>query len=114
MHGFPHIRGSFGDGNTSTAENPTYTYTTAGTFTVTLTVTDDNGASDSDTSSASINVATNNLPVADPNGPYGGTVGTTLTFDGTGSTDSDGSIVAHIQSARRVCAWTPNCSSPFT
>ena len=36
----------FGDGTTSTEQNPTHTYSAAGEYTVTLTVTDDTGASD--------------------------------------------------------------------
>ncbi len=34
-------------------------------------------------------------PVADPNGPYTGTVGSPVSFDGTGSFDPDGTIVAY-------------------
>jgi len=36
----------FGDGNGSTAQNPSHSYAAAGTYTVSLTVTDDDGASD--------------------------------------------------------------------
>ena len=36
----------FGDGNTSTLQNPTHIYTTGGTFSVTLTVTDSEGFTD--------------------------------------------------------------------
>ncbi|MCK4444277.1 MAG: PKD domain-containing protein, partial [Thermoplasmata archaeon] len=39
----------FGDGHTSTEQNPTHTYTDPGTFTVTLTVTDDDLGEGSDT-----------------------------------------------------------------
>ena len=45
---------NFGDGGTSTAQNPSHTYGAAGTYTVTLTVTDDDGASA--TASASVTV----------------------------------------------------------
>jgi len=34
-------------------------------------------------------------PVADPNGPYTGTVGSPVTFDGSGSSDIDGTIVTY-------------------
>jgi hypothetical protein len=36
------------------------------------------------------------LPVADPNGPYTGTVGVPVAFDGSGSLDPDGTIISYI------------------
>ena len=40
---------NFGDGNTSTAQNPSHTYSTGGSYTVTLKVTDNEGAMDTTT-----------------------------------------------------------------
>jgi PKD repeat protein len=37
----------------------------------------------------------NEPPVSDPNGPYSAQVGETITFDGSGSTDPDGSIASY-------------------
>jgi len=81
----------FGDGTSGTGVSPSHTYTTGGVYTVTLTVTDTIDQTDSDTASADIN----NPPVSDPNGPYSGTAGDAVNFDGTGSTDSDGTIVSY-------------------
>ncbi len=44
----------FGDGNSSTATNPSHTYAADGTYTVRLTVTDNEGASNSTTQSVSV------------------------------------------------------------
>jgi PKD repeat protein len=44
----------FGDGGSSTQQNPTHQYANTGTYTVILTVTDNEGDSDSDTSTARI------------------------------------------------------------
>ena len=86
----------FGDGNTGTGVNPAYTYAGDGVFDVTLTVTDDAGATSAPvTTTATIALAGNQPPVADPNGPYTGTEGVPVSFDGTGSMDPDGTIVAY-------------------
>ncbi len=54
----------FGDGNTSTSENPSHLYSTAGDFMATLTVTDDLGASATDTVNISITADQNTAPAA--------------------------------------------------
>ena len=85
----------FGDGNTGTGDTPSHSYTADGTYTVSLMVTDNNGGTDSDSTTASIDPVPNEPPVADPNGPYSGTTGSPVLFDGTGSSDPDGTIVAY-------------------
>ena len=58
---------NFGDGNSSTEENPTHTYTTSGTFTVTLTTTTDDGCVDTYTSTVTIYPVPNaNFTVTNP------------------------------------------------
>jgi hypothetical protein len=47
----------FGDGGTSTSQNPTHTYSTAGNFTVCLTVTDINGCTDVQCETVTISTA---------------------------------------------------------
>ncbi|MDH3261592.1 MAG: PKD domain-containing protein, partial [Acidimicrobiia bacterium] len=79
---------NFGDGGSSTAANPTHTYTSPGNKNITLTVTDNKGAPDSDTTTANINAP----PTADAGGPYSGQVGNTISVNGSGSSDSDGTV----------------------
>jgi carboxypeptidase T len=71
-------RWNFGDGQTSTATNPSHTFAAAGTYTVALTVTDNGGATGS--TSKAVTVSTNTDP--DPSTP-------TLT-NGASFTDTNG------------------------
>ena len=48
---------AFGDGGTSTSQNPVHNYTAAGTYTATLTVTDSASATDADTKAITVTVA---------------------------------------------------------
>lgn len=64
---------NFGDGGTSTAQNPSHTYTTAGTYTATLTVTDSSSPAKTATSSVSVTAS----PIAGtPPGPPTGLTAT--------------------------------------
>jgi MYXO-CTERM domain-containing protein len=86
----------FGDGGTGTGPTASHSYSMEGTFTVTLTVTDNDGLTGTDTTTATINAAGGNVPpVANANGPYGGTEGTAVQFSSGGSFDSDGTIVSY-------------------
>ncbi|MFL6238681.1 MAG: PKD domain-containing protein [Actinomycetes bacterium] len=82
---------TFGDGGTSTAATPTYTYAVSGTYPVTLTVTDNSGAT---------NTATRNVSVVKPNAPPLASMTVSCTerscqFDGTASSDSDGTVASY-------------------
>ncbi|WP_280725938.1 collagenase [Kitasatospora sp. MAA4] len=57
---------TFGDGTSSTQQNPTHTYTAAGTYTVDLTVTDSSGKTASTPSSVTVAAATTLPTCTDP------------------------------------------------
>ncbi len=81
---------SFGDGGSSTTQNPTHQYTDDGAYTVTLKVTDDVGATDSTSHSVTIS---NQAPIASfdysPSEPETNEI---VNFNASGSSDPDGSI----------------------
>ncbi len=86
----------FGDGTSAldAGSTPNHVYTATGNYTITLNVTDDEGETDSDTATASI--GSGDLPpLADAGGPYTADIGETVTFDATGSSDPDGTIVQY-------------------
>jgi PKD repeat protein len=85
------------DGETdSTEQNPGYVYAEEGVYTVSLTVYESDGDSDTITKVDYITVIeVNEPPVSNPSGPYTGTEGVAIGYDGSGSYDSDGSIVAY-------------------
>ena len=80
---------NFGDGNTSTAQNPSHLYAAGGGYTVILTVTDDDGATD--TTSQMVSVA---APNAEPTADFSRSCTELDCSFSDSSGDSDGSVVA--------------------
>ena len=82
-------------GGPSAVQNPVHTFSTPGTYDVILTVTDDGTPALSDTASITITVsAANNAPTAVANSDIiVGDAPLTVNFNGSGSDDTDGTIV---------------------
>jgi formylglycine-generating enzyme required for sulfatase activity/PKD repeat protein len=84
----------FGDGTTSTDRNPSHTYSRKGTFTVKLTVTDNAGLTGAKTLSLTVvNLAPDTSFSFEPQTPV---VGQSVRFDGSASTDRDGTITSYV------------------
>ena len=87
----------FGDGQAASGTTASHLYSVPGSYAVTLTVTDDGGGTA--TATASIQVAAPPPPNQPPTaslavGPLSGDAPLTVSFDGSASTDPDGSIVS--------------------
>ena len=85
----------FGDGSSGSGMTATHAYTAPGTYTVTLTVTDNWGQTGSDSVVMTVGSPLNLPPVAEAGPDRTIEVGDTVTLDGSGSHDPDGTIVSY-------------------
>ena len=83
---------NFGDGGTSTLANPNHTFGVSGTYVVSLTVTDNDGGTATHTDSVSV-VVTPNAPPTAAFTPDCAQLA--CAFNGTASSDSDGTIAGY-------------------
>ncbi len=87
---------NFGDGSTGTGETASHAYSSAGAYTVTLTVTDNDGLTATTTRTITVPPPGLKAPSASfTSSPPSPEVGETVTFDASGSSDPDGSIVSY-------------------
>ena len=82
----------FGDGVTGSGATPSHTYATAGAYTVKLTVTDNQGATNTVSHNVTVTPPANQPPTAAFTSSANGL---TASFDGSGSSDPDGSIASY-------------------
>ena len=86
---------NFGDGATGSGATTSHTYSAPGKYKVILTVTDNGGATDSADKDVEIKVVSIIAPVAIASARFASDNERTLSFNGSGSTDEDGSIVSY-------------------
>ena len=85
----------FGNGSTSTAQNPSFTYTTAGTYTAKVTVSDGRGGTDSKTLPVVVTQPNRAPTVTGSRTPTGVVApGTSIAFTATG-TDADSDTLTY-------------------
>ena len=86
----------FKDGSTGSGETISHTFSSAGSYNVELTVTDNEWATGSTTKTITVTEATNQSPTASFTAtPTSGTAPLEVSFNGSNSSDSDGTIISY-------------------
>jgi PKD repeat protein len=106
----------FGNGQTATGPTAFTTYSTPGTYQAKLTVTDTDGDKDVSLQTITVNTPPNVPPTAAiGSSGTGGQAPYTVSFDGTGSSDPDGSITSYAWNfGNDRTATTPTASATYT
>jgi serine protease len=86
---------TFGDGSTASGESVVHSFEGSGTYTVSLTVEDDEGGTDSVSKTLGVGVTNASPSASFATTPSTATIDEPVTFDASGSTDSDGSIQSY-------------------
>lgn len=85
---------TFGDGSSSTLQNPTHAYATLGSFVVALQVRSSSCTTLVSTTSIDLSIVTN-APTVTLDGPASAVAGESLTYTATGA-DADGTVVGYV------------------
>jgi PKD repeat protein len=106
----------FGNGQTATGPTAFTTYATPGIYTAKLTVTDSDGDKDTQTQTITVNEPPNAPPIATiGSSGSGGQAPYAVSFDGSGSSDPDGSIASYAWDfGNGRTATTPTASANYT
>ena len=83
---------NFGDNTTGTGVAPSHSYAAVGSYTVSVTATDTLGLSATASTTATIAAQ---APAANAGGPYASSIGSPVSFDGSGSSDPQGQVLTY-------------------
>jgi PKD repeat protein len=107
----------FDDGSVGFGMSPMHMYDSVGNYSVVLTVMDDNDSTGMNTTMVRVDAVAPVPPIADADGPYITVIDQPIVLDGSGSGDSDGSIVNYTWMGGYNKTWygeNPKVSYPIS